>query len=254
MSTIAIGFIVSGCVFGGGMVALLLSPLLPDRHRSAEARDVVRLGIGVVSVLASLVLGLLTASADDAFHSVEEQLRSYAAELIQLDQLLRDYGTAADPIRKLLLRYTSEAYRTTWPEQGPAQSEPLESTGEGELLNRAMQGILSLTPANEAQHWLRGQALDVARRLIEQRWALLIGQHGTISPMLMSIMVIWVIIIFASFGLNAPRNTIVMLAFLLCAASIGTSVFLILELDTPFSGIIMVSGEPMKNALDHLSQ
>jgi hypothetical protein len=41
---------------------------------------------------------------------------------------------------------------------------------------------------------------------------------------------------------------------MVCSLSIGASIFLILEMDTPFNGIIMVSGEPMTSALDHLRE
>jgi hypothetical protein len=116
-----------------------------------------------------------------------------------------------------------------------------------------MRETLSLSPMDEDQRWLRNQALKIAARLIQTRWALLVGAQGTISPILIGIMVVWVFIIFASFGLNAPRNATVIGAFLVCALSIGASIFVILEMNAPFDGLIMVSSTPMKNALAHLS-
>ena len=253
MNDIIIGLIVFTCIFAGGMGGLLLSPLLPTQHRSTETRDVVRLGMGMISVLASLVLGLLTASAKGTFDNADQQLRSYSADLIMLDQTLRDYGDEADAIRAMLVRYTDQAVRTTWPEEAPAQRQPLEDKNAGELLDRAMQAVLALSPTNDRQQWLRSHALEIAGHLIRTRWSVLVGQEGSISPVLLGIMVVWITVIFASFGLNAPRNMTVAVAFLLCAASIGASVFLIEEMDTPFSGVIMVSGAPMKNALAHLN-
>jgi len=254
MSDIAVSVIVLACVFAGGVVAMLLSPSLPDRHRSAATRDIVRLGTGMISVLASLVLGLLTASSQATFHEVEMQLRSYAADLIQLDQFLRDYGAETAPIRKLLLQYTDLAVRTTWPEHAPSVEQPLESPSEGAMLNRALQGILSLSPSTDNQRWLRSHALDIAERVIQRRWSLLIGQHGSISPILIFTLAVWITAIFAGFGLDAPRNATVVIAFFLCAASIGTSVFLLREMDAPFTGVIKVSAEPMENALAHLRE
>ena len=58
--------------------------------------------------------------------------------------------------------------------------------------------------------------------------------------------------IFASFGLNAPRNATVVVAFLVCALSIGGAVFLILEMDSPFQGVLRLSKQPMTNALAHM--
>ncbi len=254
MDDIVTGFIVFFCVFAGALAGLLLSPLLPHHHRTDAARDVVRLGIGMISVLASLVLGLLTASAKSRFDNTDQQLRSYAADMIQLDQVLRDYGSDAAPIRALLLRYTDETVRTTWPTDSPAQRHPLENKASGELLDRATQDILQLAPTDETHRWLREHALSLASELIHTRWAVLVGQEGSISPVLLAIMVAWITIIFASFGLNAPRNATIVVAFLLCSASIGASVFLIEEMDTPFDGVIMLSPGPMQDALAHLRE
>ena len=254
MNEIVIGLLVAACVFTGGVGGLLLCTLLPKHHLTTETRDTVRLGIGMISILASLVLGLLTASAKATFDSADQQLRSYAADLILLDETLRDYGTAADPIREMLRHYTAEALHTTWPDTAPAQEQPLENKQAGELLDHAMQAILTLTPRNDNERWLRNQALKIAARLIHTRWSLLVGQEGAINPVLLGIMVAWIFVIFASFGLFAPRNATVVAAFFLCSVSIGASIFLILEMDTPFSGVIMISGAPMQSALAHLSE
>jgi hypothetical protein len=77
---------------------------------------------------------------------------------------------------------------------------------------------------------------------------------GSLAGLLLGVLVAWILIIFVSFGLYAPRNAMVAGAFLLRALSIGASIFVILEMDTPFDGVIMISGGPMKKALAHLSQ
>ena len=48
---------VTACVFAGGLVGALLHPILPQSHLKRETQDVVKLDIGMLSVLASLVLG-----------------------------------------------------------------------------------------------------------------------------------------------------------------------------------------------------
>jgi hypothetical protein len=248
----AIGLLAFVTIFTGGMAGLQLYRLLPEHHLTGETRDVVRLGIGMISVLASLVLGLLTASAKSTFDGADRTLRSYTADIILLDRMLRNYGIEADAARKMLLDYTEGALRTTWGDQ--SGRGPLEDKNLGKLLYEATETILALVPATDNQRWLRSQALDIASRLIHTRFSLLVNQDGSMSPVLLVIMVVWIMLIFASFGLNAPRNATVVVAFLVCSLSIGASIFLILEMDTPFDGIIMVSGEPMTSALDHLRE
>ena len=254
MSDAVVGLLVAGFVFAGGMGSLLLYPLLPDHHLTSETRDAVRVGIGMVSILTTLVLGLLIASAKGTLDRADQQVRSYAADLILLDQTLRDYGTDADPARRMLLQYTEEVLRTTWPAKAPTEAQPLESREFGALLDQTMRAILALTPTNDGQQWLRSQALGVAANLIHTRWLVLVSEAGAISPVLLGIMIAWIFIIFVSFGLNAPRNATVVATFLLCALSIGAAIFLILEMFAPFSGFVAVSAVPMQNAFAHLSQ
>jgi hypothetical protein len=68
------------------------------------------------------------------------------------------------------------------------------------------------------------------------------------------ILLFWLTLTFASFGLFAPENAVVIWILFLCAVSIGGAVFLILELDTPFDGLIRVSADPLRYAIAHLNQ
>ena len=200
---IVVGLTVAVSVFAFGMVGLDLFRWLPDHHLTNETRDIVRLGMNMISILAALVLGLLIASAKGAFDRADLQLRAYAADITQLDQMLRHYGPVGDPIRADLLRYTEIAVATTWPDAGQIDNSQLESRSEGQLLEDAQQAILALTPHTDQQGWLRTQALDLTSRIIHTRWMLLIDQRGTLSPVLLVIVVAWIAFIFASFGLNA---------------------------------------------------
>ena len=57
---------------------------------------------------------------------------------------------------------------------------------------------------------------------------------------------------FLSFGLFAPRNRVTVTALLVAALSVGGAVFLILELDRPFEGIIRISPDPVEFAYAHI--
>jgi hypothetical protein len=247
------GLVAFVTIFAGGVAGLYLHRLLPERHLTAETRDVVRLGIGMISLLASLTLGLLTSSAKTTFDGAEQEMQSYTADIISLDGMLRDYGIEANAPRQMLLEYTDRAFRTTWGDQSGLRL-PLDDKDLGKLLNETARTILALVPARDDQRWIRDQALNIATRLIHTRLSLLLDQASAMNPVLLVLMVAWITIIFASFGLNAPRNATVVGAFLVCSLSIGTSIFLILEMSSPLDGMIMISGKPMASALDHLRE
>jgi len=251
MNSITVSLAVTLCVFAGGVGGLVLHRIVPKAHMTKETQDVIRLGTGMLSVMASLVLGLLIATGKSTYDRADADNRSYAAELILLNETLRDYGNAAAVPRALLRQYTAQALRDVWPEpgEGPVRVENQEA---GETLEHVREAIRALTPVDAGQRWLQDQALQINVSLLRQRW-LLIEQNGpSVRPVVIAILVSWITLLFASFGLNAPRNGTVVVAFLVCSLAIGGSIFLILEMDNPFTGILKISSEPMVSALSHM--
>jgi hypothetical protein len=252
MLDVVVGLVVSVVVFAGGLVGMWLYTFLPPQHQTTETRDIVRLAIGMISILASLVLGLLTASAKQTFDNADNHLRAYSADIIMLDATMRDYGPATDGPRVVLRQYTEKAVSSTWPDKWWASPQQLEDPESGLMLDHIVEAVVALRPGNDRELSLRSQSLQLAEELVRSRWTLLVNQTGSISPVLIVIMVVWVSMIFMSFGLFAPRNATVVTAFLICSLSIGTSIFVILEMDSPFDGVIMVSDTAMRTALAHL--
>lgn len=252
MNSIEVSLLVSACVFAGGIVGLNLHRVLPRTHLTKETQDVIQLGTGMLSVLASLVLGLLIATAKNSFDAKDHSIRAYAAEIALLNETLRDYGRGASGPRDALRQYTEQLLRNLWPKNGKLPSE-LESDKAGTFLEHAREDLRDLRPVDDGQKWLLGQALDISTSLLRQRW-LLIEQSGhSIHYIVLVILVSWIIAIFVSFGLNAPRNGTVVVAFLVCSIAIGGSVFLILEMDRPLAGVLRISSWPVENVLAHMN-
>jgi hypothetical protein len=114
MNAYATSLVVAACVFAGGAVGLRLSRVLPTGHLSKETQDVIRLGTGMLSILASLVLGLVIATVKTSFDATNTALPAYAADLIVLDETLRDIGDEALAARRLLRDYTGFVLRDVW--------------------------------------------------------------------------------------------------------------------------------------------
>jgi hypothetical protein len=68
------------------------------------------------------------------------------------------------------------------------------------------------------------------------------------------VVIFWLGVIFTSFGLLAPPNPIVIGSLLICALSVGGAVFLIVDLDQRFSGLIQISSASLRDALSQLGQ
>ncbi len=101
---------------------------------------------------------------------------------------------------------------------------------------------------------LVSDCLGQFQRVAQQRWKLIEEAHSSISLPFYVVLVFWLVIVFASFGLSAPRNALVFIMILMGGLSIASAVFVLLELDTPFVGLLTVPSQPMRDALAHLSR
>ena len=88
----------------------------------------------------------------------------------------------------------------------------------------------------------------------EIRWLMYAQGANSISKPMLVILVFWLTTIFLSFGLMAPTNTTVISAILACGLSVSGAVLLILELYSPYGGLIAISSAPLRNALAQLGQ
>jgi hypothetical protein len=251
VSALAIGGLVFVCVFGGALVGILLRAALPEHHLSADSRDVVKLGMGLLATMAALVLSLLIASAKSSYETQRSELAQVAANVILLDRVLAHYGPEANDARDLLRRAVAHALDRMSPSDAsqPAELGPPSAANVG-FYDR----IQELSPGTEAQRSLRAEALRMSTDLGRTRW-LLFEQAGWSIPMPFLVMLVfWVAVIFVSFGLFAPRNATVIATLCVCALSVSGAIFLILELDQPFEGLIQLSSAPLRSALAHLGQ
>jgi hypothetical protein len=252
MSALAVAAIVFACVFGGAVFGVLLQRILPAHHLTDQSRDVVRLGTGLVATMAALVLGLLVASAKGAYDIQKNGLDEITANLTLLDATLAQYGPETREARAILRNTVGFAIARLWPADASQESTlgAAETTAGG---NSFYDEVLALTPATEAQRMLQAQSLTVARDLARAR-LLLIAQQETepISNVFLVVLTSWLVVLFVSFGLFAPRNATVLVALLISAFSVSGAIFLIMELGGPFAGLIQISSAPLRNAFVHL--
>ncbi len=249
---LTMSFLVASCIFAAAMVGLWLRRVLPEAHLASDTQDVVRLGTGMLSVLASLVLGLLIATAKTSYDTTDHEVRGFAADLILLNETLRDYGDAAAVPRTALRQFTVQILDDIWP-RDDAHPPLRDNSATGDRLERLREAIRALKPVDEGQRSLQEQALQINFELMKSRWQLITQEGSSVRPITLAILVGWIALIFASFGLNAPRNMTVGVAFLVCSMSIGGAVFLILQMDEPFGGTMKISPSPLLTALAHMA-
>lgn len=253
MIPIEIALIMFACVFGGALIGMFIRAYIPEHHLSEGAKDVIKLGMGLIATMTALVLGLVIATAKSSYDTQADAVKHTAAKVLLLDRVLSNYGSETKEARNLLRRIIANRLEAIWPEDRSQRARfdvPEAAFTDHEMAAR----ILQLTPQNDTQRWLRSQALQIGTDIIETRW-LVVGSLGSAIPVpFLVVVVFWLTIIFASFGLFAPRNATVIAVLFLCSVSVAGSIFLVLEMDQPFEGLIQISSAPLRYTLSHLGQ
>jgi hypothetical protein len=253
MSSIPIGVIIVAILFGSAMLAAMAGRILPENHLTSETKSVVSVSMAVVGTLGALVLGLLISTAHTSFATKQQQVTQISADLIRLDRLLRRYGPEVQDARTLLRDYTAAKLQDLFPESS-GQRTDLKDVSTLSMLEELENKILALTPANQTQRWLQSHSLQLAVAVEGTRWDLVAESQSKSPFSLMVLLLFWFAILFASFGLFAPRNMTAVTAILLCSIAIAGAIRMTTELQTPFQGLIRVSSSPLARALEAMSQ
>jgi hypothetical protein len=254
MSSLTISAIVFACTFSGALFGVLLRARLPEHHLSSDSKDVVKLGMGLIGTMTALVLGLLVASAKSSYDAQRNGVAQLAANIIVLDRALAHYGSETREIRDQLRASVDDMIRRTWPEEFPPSERPEGKGGTEGRYEDLYDKLLQLTPKTEAQRALHAQALRVANDTSQARWLLFAQRTRSIPTPFLVVMVCWLVLIFTSFGLFSPRNVTAVVSLLVCALAVSSAIFLILELDRPFNGMIQISSAPLRSALEQLGR
>jgi hypothetical protein len=249
MNTSIVSVIAFLCVFGAALLGTWLRRTLPEHHLSSESKDVVRLGTGLVGTMTALVLGLLVASAKNSYDTERSEVISLASKIVYLDRTLAHYGEGAENARETLRKVTLIAIARIWPSEGTDHSQLVPLPSKDESLHAKLH---QLRPKDETQQLVKAEALHVAAEITQMRWLMYEQSSSAISRPFLIVVVLWLMVMFVSFGMFAPPNATVLCTLLVCAISVACAIFLILELDHPFDGIIHISKEPMESAVSNL--
>ena len=175
MHSIAISSVVFVCVFGGALLGLLLRRMLPDRHLTSDAKDVIKLSTGLVSTMAALVLGLLVASAKSSYDAQSTELTQLSTNVVMLDRVLARYGADAQVVRDLLRASVQRGIDRLWPPSDGGHAD-LAPMAVGDTLQ---DKLLELSPQDDPHRALKAQALAIATSGAQTRW--LMYEQGAIS-------------------------------------------------------------------------
>lgn len=238
------------CIFAllvlASVGALVVQHRLPARFHAQSTRVAIRMVANIFVVMTSLVLGLLLSTSKNRFDIVNHDVQAFATDLIVLDRSLRLYGHEMDEARQHLKAYVARA--SDGKRIGSNSMLIADPTSE-QLLDNVGTALRAVKPGDDQHAVVWNDARQEYRRIVDARWALLQRAEGSIPGPMLAMVVAWLVLIFANLGYGAPRNSVVAASLVLAAALIAGTLYLILDLDAPFTGTIQVSSAPLQRVL-----
>jgi Protein of unknown function (DUF4239) len=248
MTSIFISIAVCVLTFGLGIFGLYLQKLLPENHMSSGSKEMIGAIMGLVTLLLALVLGTLVGSAYGFFAIQKANVESLGARSIQLDMALAQYGPEAQPLREGLKGALKRSYHTVW---GGGDTDPKELEVESYLPAFVMmnQGISSLSPKTPAQTQLIGTIGATAAAIEQTRFLMSLQLASPVSWPLLIIVVSWAMLLFCGFGVLSRLNATSVVALAFGSFAVGSAVFLILELNEPFTGLFRIPSASVEQTI-----
>jgi hypothetical protein len=253
MSAFYVGLIVFVLAFGGALLGTFLHATLPVHHRRPDAKDVVKLVMGLIATIAALVLSLLIATAHTSYDTQESEVQALGVHIVQLDAVLANYGPAAQEARGLLREMVAAQLKRVWPDDGVANVNlraPIPRDSGAILMTR----VADLPATTDAQRFAKSRALQLLTEMGDTRGLLFEQAGGSLSWPFFVILVFWVVMLFVGFGFLTRTNATVLVALFVGALSVAGAIFLILEMNRPYSGLMKISSAPIRSALATISQ
>jgi hypothetical protein len=241
--------IVSACLLAAVWIGISLRRFLPQDHLSSNSRDTVKLALGVVATMSALLLGLLVSSAKTSYDTTRTEVMQVASKYRLIDHMLTVYGPQAVEVRDKLHTLIEESLRRMWPAHADL---PMPSTHKE--FDSFYVALLNLEAHNDTERTLKAQSVNLVLDMAQVRSLMQSESTTSISKSMLTVVVLWLVMIFLGFSLIAPPNAtanFTLIASALCAAG---AIFLILELDHPFSGIMRISSEPIRTVLGQLGK
>lgn len=234
--------------FAASLLGMWIGERLPEAHRTEQSGIAVWNAMGMVGTLTAIALGLLITVANGSFRDKQEQLMSTSSDLIRMDHLLRLYGPDADGARQFFNDYATSMMHDVFSSKGG-----LDDVEDQKTLTMAVKAefaIASFIPANETQRWLQPHMLDVANKVIGEHFELVKQRLDAIPGALTTLLLIWLALLFGSYGLYTPRHLTSVIILMLSTGAASGAVLLILELETPHRGFVCLSPAPLQHAVN----
>lgn len=235
------------CAVTVGRVATIHFPQI---FSPGVAREAVRRVTGLVTLLAAIMLGFGIVAQESTFRDADHQVHRLAAEIVDLDAALIRLGPSGETPRHMLFHFTAVLLRDDFPHlDAPLLGDPATADSVQDTLEDTLERLGGSGPP--ARQIVQAQAL--LHDMIQTRWAMNEHFDSSLQRWQLITLIFWLMLASAGMGILAPRNRAMTLVLALGAVAMAGAVFLLVEFNDPYHGIVTVSGQPLLEALQTLA-
>ncbi len=251
MSPTVVSSIVFGSIFGSGLLGMAVRRATPTDYLGSGEKEVARLVTGLMTTMAAIVLGMLVSSAKASYDARTNEVAEISSEVLTIDRMLSRYGVETADIRVQFRLLVETGVNRIWPAQSPVEAD-LKPREDGKLL---VDELRLLAPKSDAQAQVKSQVLGLVAELQNTQWLLFLKSKQSALPIpLLLVVVTWLAFIYLSFGLFTPPSPTIVVTFVFGALAVSGAVLIILELYTPFRGVLRISSDPILEALGQMGR
>ena len=235
---------VSALSIGGLVVVRQLVPLETLRASNDSVGNYLQTVGGIYAVLLAFVVFVVWGQFNEAREYVERE----ATALVDLHRTASGLPTATRiEIQKELREYVDAVLSDEW--RAMACGDELTIERIGALLDQVWLAIHRCQPATECQHTIYGEVLSRFNDLSDMRTSRLTSARAKMPLAMRMLLFIGAVIIIGSMWLlGVERLWIHALVTAALAGSVAHILYLIVDLDEAFAGLIQVSQAPFIRA------
>jgi hypothetical protein len=246
LSAVSVALIAFGLILLSIILGVVLRSWLPEADLGGDSKDVIRLATALIGTMSAVVLALLFASTRTSYETTNASVSHLTARIVELDHVLKEYGPEGEALRPTLRQDVVAMIDSIWREDA---NLPTPAAPDVVVLRQVRQ----LAPANPQQASLQASGLAAGTDVEKIRLTLLAQPPDSISKPFVTVLVLWLCFIFATFSMSAKANTTLIVVLFVCAFSASSAIYLILELGQPFDGLMQIPNTGLRHALLPLS-
>jgi hypothetical protein len=255
MGSLTLSAIVFAVVLAGGVIGLELQRRLPASYTTGGAKDMTGAVVGLMTLLLALVLGLLIWTAYGVYSTQKTAVQTVATTDLKLAEAFQDYGPDAAEGQRILRDGIQDTMAKIWGDHDVDEEAVIHRFGYARAHLKARIAFLNtLKPATDQQTAAKAEAMQAAVAIDQTLSQMTLALVDPISYPLISIVVAWASFLFCGYGLLSKRHPMSYIVLVIGALGIASAIYIIADLISPFSGVFVVSQEPLIDVLKAIEE